>query len=113
MMAMVTTARQAMRRTGLAAAILAALGPTQLRAASCSDLDVQLETKANALAADLESGAVGGMCNALNRHVALLEEMISFHEQCGAEMDPTGQQLAEYRKIMPETVAARDQLCGG
>lgn len=112
-MTTIRMAGQAMVWAGAAGALLAALGARDLRAASCSDLWVEMEAKTNAFAADVESGATGGMCNALTRHVALLEEMIAFHEQCGAEMDPTGEQLAEYRKIMPETIAARDQLCGG
>ena len=58
------SAGQAMVRAGAAGALLAALGETDLRAASCSDLWVEMEAKTNAFAADVESGATGGMCNA-------------------------------------------------
>ena len=53
-----------MVRAGAAGALLAALGATDLRAANCSDLWVEMEAKTNAFAADVESGATGGMCNA-------------------------------------------------
>ena len=81
-------------------------------AATCSELDGTIEAKVSRMSAALETGAYDSMCAALTEHVTLLEEMIAFHEQCGAEMDPTGAQLAEYRKVMPESIAARDQLCG-
>lgn len=101
-------------KTSVVAIALALLGFAQpALAASCMELETQLNGKLEEYGAWSQVNAGGSVCVSMERLAALMEEAIVLHEQCGAEVDPTGEQLIGYRDTLLSIRQGQQQLCNG
>lgn len=82
-------------------------------AATCMELETQLNAGIKAHEDWLVANPHTSVCLSMERLAALMDEAIVLHVQCGAEVDPTGEQLIAYRETQASIRAGQQQLCGG
>ena len=100
-------------RAVLALCVLTAALAPPAQAATCLELETRLNANIKAHEDWLRANPNVSVCTSMDRLAALMDEAIVLHEQCSAELDPTGEQLTAYRDTQASIRAGQQQLCNG